>query len=581
MTTRRLAAILAADVVGFSSMMERDEEGTANWIRALRSEVVEPSVAKHSGRLIKTTGDGFLVEFASPVEAVRSALVIQEQLASGDYGAMQLRIGINLGDIIVEPDGDVLGDGVNVAARLEQIADPGGVAISGWVHDQIVGKIDRSFQDRGEQQIKNIARPVRVYTLVGGVHLAGQLTATKSLPLPDKPSIAVLPFTNMSGDPEQEYFADGMVEDIITALSRVKWFFVIARNSSFTYKGKAVDIRQVGRELGVHYVLEGSVRKAGTRVRITGQLIEAATGRHVWADRFDDSLVDIFDLQDRVTENVVGAIEPRLLQAEVERARSKPTKNLDAYDLYLKALPHFHDMTCEGTEESIRLLHKALELDPAYSVARALLARCYNRLVMYMWGSEEAHKHAIFHAKAALAHGRDDPRALHLSALVLATQGHVAVGKDAIERSITQNPNSSQAFGDRGWIHITLREPERAIQDFQRAMRLSPLDPHAFYHFSGFAWAHFQAQEYEEALNWAQRSVESGPHWLMGERMLIASMVMVGRDNDAKQLTADYLRRLPGASLASMRLRMLRWFGHPDEFVERYLDAFRKAGLPE
>ena len=367
-TQRRLAAILAADVVGFSALMGQDEEGTLARIKDLRREVLEPKVNDHQGRVVKTTGDGILVEFSSPVEAVRCATEIQECLAATGSRespkALQLRIGINLGDIIIEADGDIYGDGVNVAARLEQMAEPGGISISGKVYEEVRDKLPYSFEDRGEQQVKNIARPVRVYSLQAAPTGTDAPSTRSALPLPDRPSLAVLPFTNMSGDPEQEYFADGVVEDIITALSRVRWFFVIARNSSFTYKGRSVDIRQVGRELGVRYVLEGSIRKAGNRVRITGQLIEAANGRHVWADRFDGELADIFDLQDRITESVVGAIEPSLRRAEIERASAKPTNDLDAYDLYLQALAHYYALTKPASDEALRLLGRALELGP-------------------------------------------------------------------------------------------------------------------------------------------------------------------------------------------------------------------------
>src|SRR5215203_4780643 len=324
MTTRRLAAILAADVVGFSSMMEKDEEGTASHVRAVRREVIEPKLSAHQGRLVKTTGDGFLIEFASPVEAVRCALSIQDSIAErGEANeGLKLRIGINLGDIIIEDDGDVFGDGVNVAARLEQMADPGGVLVSGKIYDEIEGKIDRAFEDRGEHALKNINRPVRAYAL--GRQRPPRTDERKLLPLPDKPSIAVLPFTNMSG-PEDDYFCDGLVEDIITALSRVRWFFVIARNSSFTYKGRAVDVRQIGRELGVHYVLEGSIRKGGNRLRITGQLIDALTGAHLWADRFDGLIEDVFELQDKIASSVAGVIEPALQAAETVRSAGRPT----------------------------------------------------------------------------------------------------------------------------------------------------------------------------------------------------------------------------------------------------------------
>ena len=299
MTTRRLAAILAADVVGFSSMMEKDEEGTLVRIKALQRETVESYVAQHHGRTVKTMGDGFLVEFPSPVEAVQCAISIQEKTATGP---LQLRIGINLGDIIIEEDGDVYGEGVNVAARLEALCDPGGVLISGKVFDEIEGKIDRTFESRGEQTVKNIKKPIRAYAVKATRPISAGMESTKPLPLPDKPSIAVLPFTNMSGNPEHEYFADGMTEDLITGLSHLKWLFVIARNSTFTYKGKAVDLRQVGQDLGVRYVLEGAVRMLGSRIRITGQLIEAASGRHIWAERYDRQLDDVFAVQDEITQ---------------------------------------------------------------------------------------------------------------------------------------------------------------------------------------------------------------------------------------------------------------------------------------
>src|SRR5471032_1681565 len=341
---RRLAAILAADVVGFSALMERDEEGTYAAIGRLRREIVEPRLVEHQGRLIKTTGDGFLAEFASPLAALRSALALQGDL-SRDQGSLRLRVGLNLGDVIVEEGGDVYGEGVNVAARLEALCDPGGILISGKIHDEVEGKIDASFEDRGAQQVKNISRTVQMYA----VRPAGAAEMAMSLPLPDKPSIAVLPFQNMSGDPDQEYFADGMVEDIITALSRFKSLFVIARNSSFAYKGKTVDIKQVGRELGVRYVLEGSVRKAGNRVRITAQLIDAISGAPVWAERYDRDLTDIFAVQDEITASVAGVIEPALAEAEQQRVLRKLPERLDAWEAYQRGLWHFNKY---GPEES-------------------------------------------------------------------------------------------------------------------------------------------------------------------------------------------------------------------------------------
>src|SRR5215471_16187723 len=351
-TTRRLAAILAADVVGYSRLIGADEAGTLGRLRAIRAEVIDPAIAVHNGRLVKTTGDGLLVEFSSVVDALHAATEIQTGVAEQNAAMPQderieFRMGLNVGDVVIE-DGDIFGDGVNVAARLEGLAEPGGICVSARVQEDAAGKLDLHFEDMGEQQLKNIARAVRVYRVRDRTTpTAEPATSPKPLPLPDKPSLAVLPFQNLTGDAEQEYFVDGMVDEITTAIARLPWLFVIARNSAFTYKGKPVDVRQVAQELGVRYVLEGSVRKAGNRVRITGQLVDATTGTHIWADRFDGALDDIFELQDQVASNVAGAIEPKLRQSEIERASRKPTANLDAYDLYLRALPELHKHSAE------------------------------------------------------------------------------------------------------------------------------------------------------------------------------------------------------------------------------------------
>src|SRR5438477_2995437 len=392
---RRLAAILAADVAGYSRLMGRDEAGTLARLKALRRELIDPMVAEHKGRIVKTTGDGLLIAFPTLVEAVACAITVQSGMGSRNAATpedrrIEFRVGINSGDIIVE-DGDIHGDGVNIAARLEGVAEPGGICVSAIVHDQVRDRLDCVFEDLGEQSLKNIVRPVRVYRLrpeigprasrpLSGVDAAGTAAVQPAaLPLPDKPSIAVLPFQNMSGDPEQEYFVDGMVEEIITALSRIRWLFVIARNSSFTYKGQAVDVKRVGRELGVRYILEGSVRKAGQRVRISGQLIDTETGTHLWANRFDGCLEDVFDLQDELTMSVVGAIEPTLRKAEIERARRKRPESLDAYDFYLRALPFASTAMPEDAEKALPLLEQAIQLDPDYSVAHALIAWCHEQ----------------------------------------------------------------------------------------------------------------------------------------------------------------------------------------------------------
>src|SRR6266851_1853338 len=377
---RKLAAILAADVVGYSRLMGADEEGTLARLKVHRRELIDLKIAEHRGRIVKTTGDGLLVEFASPVEAVRCAGEIQKAMREREGSLpedqrIEIRVGINLGDVIIDED-DVYGDGVNIAARLEALADPGGVVISSTVFEQVRDRLPDSFEDLGDQLVKNIARPVRVYRLAQ-LPTPASPTVVSPPPLPDKPSIAVLPFANMSGDPEQEYFVDGMVEEIITALSRIRWLFVIARNSSFTYKGRAVAVKEVGRELGVRYVLEGSVRKAGTQVRITGQLIDALTGTHLWAGRFDGSLEDIFELQDRVAVSVAGIIEPALQAAEMRRSAARPTTDLTAYDLYLRALAIFFPITRERVLDALGLLDQAIAIDRHYGPALSWAAICH------------------------------------------------------------------------------------------------------------------------------------------------------------------------------------------------------------
>src|SRR6266446_2145715 len=391
--------------------MGEDEEGTHAALTALRRELSDPKIAEHRGRIVKTTGDGLLVEFPSVVDAVRCAVELQREMALRNASVpkerrIKFRIGINLGDIIID-EHDIYGDGVNVAARLEALAEPGGICVSRVVRDQVRDKVDFGFEDLGEQQVKNIARPVRVYR----IPLAETTRMKAPLPLPDKPSLAVLPFQNMTGDTEQDYFVDGMVEEIITALSRIRWLFVIARNSSFTYRGRSVDVKQVGRELGVLYVLEGSVRKAGNRVRITVQLIEAETGAHIWAERYDRSLDDVFALQDEIAISVAGVIEPTLQAAEIGRVKRKRPESLDAYDLVLRALPHVYAVMPEEAQKAIPLLQRALAAEPDYGLAHAFLALCFE--VVYRAGGfvdRAIGALAVRHAHAALAHGPDDAK---------------------------------------------------------------------------------------------------------------------------------------------------------------------------
>ena len=421
---RRLAAILAADVAGYSRLVGADEEGTLTRLKAYRRELIDPKIAEHRGRIVKTTGDGLLVEFSSVVDALRCATETQTAMAERNVavpadGRVQFRIGIHQGDIIVE-DGDIFGDGVNIAARLESLAEPGGICVSARVQEDASGKLDLAFEDIGEQRLKNITRPVRVFRVVTGPKPAPE----PPLALPDTPSIAVLPFANMSGDPEQEYFADGMVEEIITALSRIRWLFVIASNSSFTYRGQAIDVKRVGRELGVRYVLEGSVRKGGGRVRITAQLIDTTTGAHLWADRFDGSLEDVFELQDKVAASVAGVVEPALQAAETVRSAARPTRDLASYDLYLRASSMFVSADTP-IPEVIRLLGEAIERDPCYGPALALAAACQSQLYLDGLSEDPAadSRKGIDLARRALRVAGDHPGILADAALALAGLG--------------------------------------------------------------------------------------------------------------------------------------------------------------
>jgi TolB-like protein len=424
---RRLTAILAADVAGYSRLTGLDEEGTHAQLQAHLGSLVDPKIAEHRGRVVKNTGDGLLAEFSSVVDAVRCAVDVQRGMAERNADVPQekrieFRIGINVGDVMIDR-GDIFGDGVNVAARLEGLAEPGGICVSGRVQDDARGKLEVAFEDAGEQQLKNIERAVRVYR----VRPSGAAATTRpSLPLPDKPSIAVLPFENMSGDPEQEYFADGIVEEIITALSQFRQLFVIARNSSFTYKGRAVDVKQVGRELGVRYVLEGSVRKLGSRLRITGQLVDASTGAHLWADRFDGGLEDLFDLQDQVAAKVVSVIARKLEGAEIERSKRKPTESLDAYDYYLRARARVGRHTREGNDQTLGLLYKAIELDPRFASAYGLAAWCYAQRKARGWmvDARQESAEAARLARRAVYLGKDDALALCWAGYALAYIAH-------------------------------------------------------------------------------------------------------------------------------------------------------------
>jgi adenylate cyclase len=613
---RRLAAILAADVVGYSALMQRAEEATYAEFERLKGEVIEPGLSRYDGRLIKTTGDGALAEFASPSAAVRCAVEIQESIASG-RSSLKLRIGVNLGEVIVGADGDLFGDGINIAVRLEGVADPGGILISEKVYSEVEGKLDAGFEDRGEQQLKNIGKPVRAFAVRAGVHSAPTEGLGAAPPLPDKPSIAVLPFENMSGDPDQEYFADGMVEEITTALSRFKWLFVIARNSSFTFKGKAVDVKEVGRKLGVRYVLEGSVRKAAGKVRITGQLIDAVTGAHLWADRFERDLTDVFALQDEVTVAVVSAIQPKLLQTEIANAARRRPESLTAYDFYLRAMPQFYLMSREGLAEAIRLAHRALELDPRFGLAASLAARCHMRNVLFGYSTDPQfeRKEAVRLLHLALSVDDSDPEMLAAACAVSAFMIRDSESElEMADRAVALNPNSFNAWLARGWVYRNAGQREEAVRSFEHAIRLSPFDPllHSAFHgmgmalmklgrfdeaivalkkaerqtpsfatgsrysaFLGMGTALIELRRFDEAIVAAKKAIRQNPFHSGAYRCLTSAFAHLGRDAEAREAAARVLETDPAYKIPAWIARG----GQPN--AKQFIEGLRKAGLPE
>jgi TolB-like protein len=579
---RRLAAILAADIAGYSRLMGTEEEGTLAALKAIRRQLTDPKIAEHRGRIVKTTGDGLLVEFSSIVDAVRCAVEMQREMALRNAGVpqtrrLEFRIGINLGDIIIDQH-DIYGDGVNVAARLEALAEPGGICVSRVVRDQVRDKLDVTFEDLGEQQVKNIARPIRVYRIA----VAETAGAKPPLPLPDKPSLAVLPFQNMTGDAEQEYFVDGIVEEITTAISRLPWLFVIARNSSFTYKGRAVDVKQVARELGVRYVLEGSVRKAGNRVRISGQLIDTATGAHIWADRFDGALDDIFELQDEVASHVVGAIEPKLRQSEIERAARKPTDSLDAYDLYLRALAQFHSSTDESMREAIVLLKRALAIDPSYGPAAAMLGWCRMFQRIQGWGpvSDAEVAEGMSLTRRAIEVGQDDPDTLWMAGMTLwFMAGEQNAAGNIVDRALALNPNSAYAWNASGWLSAFQNRLPQAIESIEHAIRLSPFDPLGWMFAGGLAIVHLLARRFEEAIEWSDRALQGQPRWAVAIRLKVVACAYLDRTEEARDGLSRMLELQPGLTIAWWKSSYRGMF--PPELLDFYVEGLRKAGLPE
>jgi adenylate cyclase len=580
---RRLTAILAADVVGYSRLMGDDEAGTLEQLKEIRQTLIDPKIAEHRGRVVKLTGDGVLAEFPSVVSAVACATEVQRGIRKRNADLpknrrIEFRVGVNLGDVIVEGD-DIFGDGVNIAARLEALAEPSGICISAIVHDQVQGKLDCDFDDIGEQSLKNITRPVRVYRVRDASAAGYGPPKLATLPLPDKPSIAALPFANLSGDPEQEYFTDGMVEEIITALARIRWLFVIARNSTFAYKGRAVDAKQIGRELGVRYLLEGSVRKSSNRVRITAQLIDATNGAHLWADRFDGSLEEVFELQDKVAISVAGVIEPTLRQAEIERARRKRPDSLDAYDLYLRALPHAFTAMPEDANKALALLVKAVELEPDFAAAHAIIAWCHEQQYLRGGLQEETRNAALRHARHAMATGSDDAVALATAGFVIAAAGRdYETALTAFDRSFVLSSSSALALGFSSIVRAWMGDDAIAVEHAQRALRLSPFDPLIYVPYLGLAYAHFAAGRFEEAATAACLASQSNPRFSVPYMLHAAALGMLDRREDARAAVQRLLDLQPGTTVATAILsaRCVN-----PKHIDALENALRRTGLPQ
>ncbi|QOZ28420.1 adenylate/guanylate cyclase domain-containing protein [Bradyrhizobium sp. CCBAU 51753] len=584
--SRKLVAVFAADVEGYSRLMGTDEVGTLKRLTERRA-ILDRLIADHRGRIANTAGDSVLAEFGSAVDAVLCAVAAQTALAEANAGLapdrhVNFRIGVHIGDVMVRA-GDLFGDGVNIAARLQTMAKPGSVLISGATYDQVRKVLPMTFIDLGVQQMRNIQEPIRVYQVVAPGD-ARETAATRVAdtdsppPMPDKPSIAVLPFENMSGDPDQEYFADGMVEEIITALSRFKWLFVIARNSSFTFKGKAVDVKEVGRRLGVRYVLEGSVRKASGKVRITGQLIDAVTGAHLWANRFERDLTDVFALQDEVTVAVVSAIQPKLLQTEIVMAARRRPENLTAYDLFLRAMQQFYRSTREGLAETMRLAHRALELDPRFGLVAALASAAHMQNVVWGYAVDPQFdkKEAVRLVRLALSIDDDDPDTMALAALTSAFMvGDSESEIEMADRAVALNPNSFRAWSSRGHVYRVAGLPEEAVRSFERAIRMSPIDPLLHRTFTGMGFAFIELHRFGEAIVAGKKALRQNPSYSLAHRCLAAAFALLGRDAEAREAAARLLEFDPAFTIGAFVARG----GQSNSKL--MVEGLRKAGLPE
>ncbi len=582
---RRLAAILAADVVGYSRLMEADEEATLATLNAYR-EVIDKLVADHRGRVFGSAGDSVIAEFASPVEAVRCAVKIQQEIEARNANLpedrrMRFRIGVNLGDVMAEGD-NLFGDGVNIAARLEALCEGGGVALSGNVHEQVQGKLDERFEDAGEQEVKNIVRPIRIWRWSEKMteKMPTSPPGTEALPLPDKPSISVLPLTNMSGDPEQEYFSDGIAEDITTALSRFHELTVIARNTSFTFKGQAVNVREIARDLGVKYVLEGSVRRAGNRVRVSVQLIDATIDKHIWAERYDRDLDDIFAVQDEITESIVSAVAPETQHAEMVSAYRKDAMDLTSWERVMRARWHLDKFTREDTESAEALLTQAIESAPLMAQAHSTLAVCHVYKMLNAWCDDlVAEIVAAGEAgRRAVALDANDADALAVMGLAALMAREFDDCIDFLNRAVARNPNLANAYGFMATAYGCTGECERALTAYDKAVSLSPRDHTRLFWMSGKGIALYIDERYEETVENAQMMMRVDPSFGGSHRQLCAALAMLGRLEEAKQAMARLRDRMPDLTIAKVA-KMIPIMNAADN--ERWLDGLRKAGLPE
>jgi adenylate cyclase len=579
---RRLAAILAADVVGYSRLMGEDEAGTLTRVKTIRRDLIDPKVAEHKGRIVKTTGDGILIEFPSVVEAVACAMAIQQEMAQHNIPVAQdqrieFRVGINLGDVIVDGD-DIHGDGVNVAARLEAFAEPGSICISGIVHDQVQGRLDLRFEDAGEQSLKNIARPIRVYRVQpNGVKAAA--SASRALVLPDKPSLAVMSFDNMSSELELEFFADGIAEDVITALSRCPSLFVIARNSSFTYKGRAVDVKQIGRNLGVRYVLEGSLRKAGERIRVTAQLIEAETGNHLWAERYDRALSGIFAVQDEITEAVAIAVAPTIDAAERLRALRKPPDNVDAWGAYQQGLWHLAKVNAEANDQARVAFERSIRLDPTFAPSFAGLSLTYGYASIHYrttpW-SEAAPLNSKF-ARKAVELDPANAYALAASSLSSAWHGDLASALQSAQKAVTLSPSFAWGRFCLGIMLIFMGQRTEGREELSLGLRINPNDQEMALNGSVvFAQSYYFDRDYERCIEACENRLRIVPGYPLLSRLLVAGLAQLGRVEEAKAALAGFEKAVATLGISFSPAARSPW--HRQEDHQLILEGLRKAG---